>query len=187
MLADPQHRAIKIYGTFTSRDFSLGTFYLRTANLLLPKQRSRFTESLTTMRPHPVNSRRHFSYAFHATANFTSLAHTVNMRTPLPVPACTTIRHFPTQPSRTPSVTHTCHHDCLMTLTVGTDCIHQCRHLLITACGNDINFLRTEPVARTTKIKVWLSVRDTAIRRVMDIVMQTLSCAEFGRISHQHI
>lgn len=72
-----------------------------------------------------------------------------------------------------------------MLLTIGIDCINQCRQLLMKTCGGEIVFIRTQPVAHAAKIKVWLGVSDAFTGQVMDAVMRALPSAEFGRITHE--
>ncbi len=74
--------------------------------------------------------------------------------------------------------------ECLMLLTISADCVAELRHLVMRTCGEWIVFIRTQPIAHATKIKVWLCMSNPASDMVMDAVMRALPSAEFGQITH---
>lgn len=75
-------------------------------------------------------------------------------------------------------------HECLMLITISADSISEFRHLVMCTCGACLVFIRTQPVARVNKMKVWLCLSNPASELVMDAVMRTLPSAEFGKITY---
>lgn len=71
-----------------------------------------------------------------------------------------------------------------MLLTIKADSVADLRHLVMRTCGELIVFIKTQPIAHATKMKVWLCLSETATDKVMDAVMRSLPSAEFGRITH---
>jgi hypothetical protein len=135
------------------------------------------------MQTQPVNIRSHFSHVTFAAANSSGYAQSAPTAIPTdispssilpPFAPVAAISHFPAK-----------NHQCLMLLTIGIDCVNQCRQLLMRTCGDGIVFIRTQPVAHAEKIKVWLGVSDAVTGQVMDTVMRALPSAEFGRITHE--
>ncbi|MDO8306713.1 hypothetical protein, partial [Herminiimonas sp.] len=74
---------------------------------------------------------------------------------------------------------------CLMLVTIKADCVADLRHLLMRTCGELIVFIRTQPIAHATKMKVWLCLSSTATDMVMDAIMRSLPSVEFGQITHR--
>lgn len=74
--------------------------------------------------------------------------------------------------------------ECMMLLTISADCVAELRHLIMRTCGEWIVFIRTQPIAHATKMKVWLCLSNPASDMVMDAVMRALPSAEFGQITH---
>ncbi len=74
--------------------------------------------------------------------------------------------------------------ECLMLVTIKADCVADLRHLVMRTCGELIVFIKTQPIAHATKMKVWLCLNQAATDKVMDAVMRSLPSAEFGRITH---
>lgn len=74
--------------------------------------------------------------------------------------------------------------ECMMLVTIKVDSVADLRHLLMRTCGELIVFIKTQPIAHATKMKVWLCLSEAATDKVMDAVMQSLPSAEFGRITH---
>ncbi|MES2025778.1 MAG: hypothetical protein V4448_09495 [Pseudomonadota bacterium] len=72
----------------------------------------------------------------------------------------------------------------MMLLTISADCVAELRHLIMRTCGEWIVFIRTQPIAHATKMKVWLCLSNPASDMVMDAVMRALPSAEFGQITH---
>ena len=83
--------------------------------------------------------------------------------------------------SAAPSSSNT---ECLMLVTIKADCVADLRYLVMRTCGELIVFIRTQPIAHATKMKVWLCLNQAATDKVMDAVMRSLPSAEFGRITH---
>ncbi|RYE36534.1 MAG: hypothetical protein EOP21_14775 [Hyphomicrobiales bacterium] len=69
-----------------------------------------------------------------------------------------------------------------MQITVDARGVTELRHLVMGNCGELVSFMRIQPVAHATKMKVWLCLSRPAADRIMDIVMRTLPSAEFGAI-----
>ncbi len=74
--------------------------------------------------------------------------------------------------------------ECLMLVTIKADSVADLRHLVMRTCGELIVFIKTQPIAHATKMKVWLCLSEAATDKVMDAVMRSLPSAEFGRITH---
>lgn len=70
----------------------------------------------------------------------------------------------------------------MMQITVDARGVTELRHLVMGNCGELVSFMRIQPVAHATKMKVWLCLSRPAADRIMDIVMRTLPSAEFGAI-----
>jgi hypothetical protein len=133
------------------------------------------------MRTQPVKLRSHVSLsstrAFHSSGDiYPSIDAYVASAIPV-IPSLTS--------AVAPALSVANKHQCLMLLTIGIDYVTQCRQLLMKTCGDGIVFIRTQPVARAAKIKVWLGVSDAFTGQVMDTVMRALPSAEFGRITHE--
>jgi len=132
------------------------------------------------MHTQPVKSRSHFSRSTHIAPNSPGYA---NLPSAAEFSFSLATANSPS--TATPATSCAGKHECLMLLTVGIDCANQCRQLLMKTCGDGIVFIRTQPVARAAKIKVWLGVSDAFTGQVMDAVMRALPSAEFGRITHE--
>lgn len=74
--------------------------------------------------------------------------------------------------------------ECMMLVTIKADSVADLRHLVMRTCGELIVFIKTQPIAHATKMKVWLCLSESATDKVMDAVMRSLPSAEFGRITH---
>lgn len=79
-------------------------------------------------------------------------------------------------------------HECLMLLTISADRVAELRQLIMRTCGELIVFIRTQPVAHASKMKVWLCLSNPLSSHtgdlVMHAVMQALPSAEFGKITY---
>jgi hypothetical protein len=76
-----------------------------------------------------------------------------------------------------------CEQDVMMHITIDARGVTQLRRLVIGTCGEMVSFMRVQPVAHATKMKVWLRLSKAAVHLIMDVVMRTLSSAEFGPIT----
>lgn len=74
-------------------------------------------------------------------------------------------------------------HELLMTITLEPGQVTPLQQLLKGTCGDQAAFIRAEPVARSEKIQVLLSLKKTIIDSIMHTVMCGLPSAEFGRIT----
>jgi hypothetical protein len=74
--------------------------------------------------------------------------------------------------------------ECMMLVTIKADSAADLRHLVMRTCGELIVFIKTQPIAHATKMKVWLCLSESATDKVMDAVMRSLPSAEFGSITH---
>lgn len=72
----------------------------------------------------------------------------------------------------------------MMDITIDASFVTQLRHLVIGTCGDLVEFMRIQPLAHATKMKVWLCLSKPAIDLIMNAVMRSLPSAEFGRITH---
>ncbi|RJG08139.1 hypothetical protein D3870_16635 [Noviherbaspirillum cavernae] len=61
--------------------------------------------------------------------------------------------------------------------------VTELRRLVMSTCGDMVSFMRIQPIAHATRMKVWLPLSKPAIDRVMAAVMRSLPGAEFGRIT----
>ncbi len=73
--------------------------------------------------------------------------------------------------------------ECLMLVTVRADSVTDLRHLIMRTCSDMIVFIKTQPTAHATKMKVWVCLSESVTDRVMDAVMHTLPSAEFGPVT----
>ncbi|WP_225869891.1 hypothetical protein [Glaciimonas sp. PCH181] len=73
-------------------------------------------------------------------------------------------------------------HQCIMHLTISADSVTQLRHIVMGACGDVVAFIRIQPIAHASRMKVWLGLSKPEVGRIMAAVMQNLSGAEFGQI-----
>jgi hypothetical protein len=116
---------------------------------------------------------RHFSsLANQSTVNSLSATHTET------VSSTSSLKQFVLPPNSTKN------NECMMLLTISADCVAELRHLIMRTCGEWIVFIRTQPIAHATKMKVWLCLSNPASDMVMDAVMRALPSAEFGQITH---
>ena len=74
-------------------------------------------------------------------------------------------------------------HDLFMSITIDANLVSQLKQLVMRACGDLASFIRMQPIARTNKMKVSLSLCTPAVDMIMHTVMCTLPSAEFGRIT----
>ncbi len=70
-----------------------------------------------------------------------------------------------------------------MHITIDASCVTQLRHLVMDTCGDLLAFMRIQPFAHATKMKVWLCLSKSVADLIMDAVMRSLPSAEFGRIT----
>lgn len=85
--------------------------------------------------------------------------------------------------SRKPPMSNALNQDCIMYLTVNADYVTELRHVVMETCGGSVAFIRIEPTAHATRMKVWLGLSRSAVCRIMTRVMESLPGAEFGQIS----
>jgi hypothetical protein len=71
----------------------------------------------------------------------------------------------------------------MMHIMIDADYVTQLRHLVMGTCGELVAFMRIQPVAHATKMKVWLCLGKPAIDLIMDAVMHSLPKAEFGPVT----
>lgn len=75
---------------------------------------------------------------------------------------------------------------CIMQLTVDADTVTRLRQLVMQFCGEAMEFMRiavAAPGAHTRQAKVWLCVHASMVAAVMDLIVQSLPAAQFGRIA----
>ncbi len=71
---------------------------------------------------------------------------------------------------------------CIMDLTISTECVTQFRRLVMGTGGGLVTFIRIQPIAHATRMRVWLGLSTSAVNQLMISVMQNLPSAEFGKI-----
>jgi hypothetical protein len=71
----------------------------------------------------------------------------------------------------------------MMHVTIDANFVTQLRHLVMGSCGKLVAFMRIQPMAHATKMKVWLCLSKPAVDLVMAAVIRSLPSAEFGRIT----
>jgi len=68
-------------------------------------------------------------------------------------------------------------------ITIDADCVTQLRRLVTGTCGDLLAFMRIQPFAHATKMKVSLCLSKPVVDLMMSAVMRSLPSAEFGRIT----
>ena len=68
----------------------------------------------------------------------------------------------------------------LMQLTVETESLATLRQTVTEVCGAALEYMRIEACEHGARMKVWLCVAESLVRRVMEAVMRLLPEAEFG-------
>jgi hypothetical protein len=71
----------------------------------------------------------------------------------------------------------------MMHITIDANFVTDLRHLLISTCGELVAFIRIQPIAHATRMKVWLCLTKPAAEMVMAAIMSVLPSAEFGQIT----
>jgi hypothetical protein len=74
-------------------------------------------------------------------------------------------------------------HDLCMNITIDVSLVSQLKLLVMKACGDLALFIRMQPIARTTKMKISLSLTKSAVDMIIHAVICSLPSAEFGCIT----
>lgn len=74
-------------------------------------------------------------------------------------------------------------HDLFMNITIDVSLVSQLKLLVIKACGDLALFIRMQPIARTTKMKISFNLSKSAVDMMMHAVICSLPSAEFGCIT----
>jgi hypothetical protein len=96
------------------------------------------------------------------------------------------IFHIPAALRRRPAraaVPAVCAPACMLQLTVSTVSVTALRRLVMSVCGEALYFMRIEACRHGQRMRVWLSLSESAAHKVMEAVMRALPEAEFGRMS----
>lgn len=72
---------------------------------------------------------------------------------------------------------------CMMQLTVDTGSVTALRALVMSTCGDAMEFMRVEACDHGARVKVWLCLSRAMAGQVMLAVMRALPGAEFGRMT----
>ncbi|BBP00607.1 hypothetical protein [Sulfuriferula nivalis] len=75
-------------------------------------------------------------------------------------------------------------HRVMMLITVEAEYVAQLRNAVTTACGKWLEFMRVQPVAHSTLMRVWLGLFESAQLAAMSAIVLSLPEAEIGRIQH---
>lgn len=70
-----------------------------------------------------------------------------------------------------------------MHLTIKTGYLIQLRQIVMGAGGESVLFMRVQPIAHATKMKVWICVLQPIADLIMEAVLRVLPCAEFGHFA----
>lgn len=70
----------------------------------------------------------------------------------------------------------------MMHIIIDAGSVTRLRQVVMVACGDLVGFMRIQPIAHATKMKVWLCLSKPAVDLIMSAVMQNLPNAEFGKI-----
>ena len=166
----------------------LGNFYIRTANLLFTiTTKQVHVNRLTLMQMQsPVPIRFFNSNISVAAANTTQNSF---LQSPLDAATEPLVHErarfsLAAHASTLKIVPSSAGPECMMLVTIKADSVADLRHLVMRTCGELIVFIKTQPIAHATKMKVWLCLSEAATNKVMDAVMRSLPSAEFGRITH---
>ena len=71
----------------------------------------------------------------------------------------------------------------MVTISVHASHADLLRRTVIMACADSTESVTMQPVAHTQNIRLWFTVTAQAVQPVMQMVMQVLPAAEFGRFS----
>lgn len=136
----------------------------------------------------PLHATRNPLVAISTNASSLSDADPTSLKSSQQYMHCDQITHEasvePSSASTVSSIAPAKDHECLMLVTIKSDSVADLRHLVMRTCGGLIVFIKTQPIAHATKMKVWLCLNGSAADLVMDAVMRSLPSAEFGRITH---
>jgi hypothetical protein len=72
---------------------------------------------------------------------------------------------------------------CLMQLTVDADAVTALRQMVVSVCGDGMEFMRIAACDHGRRMKVWLCVGKAFVAQIMALVMRALPDAEFGLFS----
>lgn len=70
-----------------------------------------------------------------------------------------------------------------MQITISAESVTTLRRIIIRTFGEMVAFMRIQSIDHATKMKVFLCLTAPIAGRVMEVIMHTLPCAEFGRIT----
>lgn len=72
---------------------------------------------------------------------------------------------------------------CMLQMMVSTVSVTALRRLVMSVCGEALQYMRIEACRHGQCMRVWLCLSEAAAHRVMEAVMRALPEAEFGRMS----
>jgi hypothetical protein len=70
--------------------------------------------------------------------------------------------------------------DVTMHITIDSGNISALRRVAMTY-GEALSSIRVQPIPKSKRINVWLRIDSSALDKLMDAIMRTLSCAQFGQ------
>ena len=65
-------------------------------------------------------------------------------------------------------------------ITIEADSVALLRRAVISVCGTSVELLRAQAVPRSTKMRVWLILAESAATDAMSVIMKTVPYGEFG-------
>jgi hypothetical protein len=71
----------------------------------------------------------------------------------------------------------------VMQITIEPTWAQDVRQAIAQACGERVEIVRTQPVPRSTQVRVWLDLPKAATALAMGAVLRTLPYGEIGRIA----
>jgi hypothetical protein len=70
--------------------------------------------------------------------------------------------------------------DVTMHITIDSENISALRRVAMT-CGEALSSICVQPIPKSKRINVWLRIHSSALDKLMDAIMRTISCAQFGQ------
>jgi hypothetical protein len=72
----------------------------------------------------------------------------------------------------------------MMHLTIDAENVSRLRRVAMT-CGEALSSMRVQPIPKTKRLNVWLCLSAGSVEQIMQKIMQTLPCAQFGRFKKE--
>jgi hypothetical protein len=72
----------------------------------------------------------------------------------------------------------------MLRLTIEADSVSQVRQAVIAACGESVEFMPPQKIPRSTQVKVWLVLTESAVPDAMGATLRAVPCGEISRVFH---